>query len=104
MQVTDEVESVFSLSTARNCERSRNYCLRPGYLFAGERTFRVSTVLGSCVSVVPFDLLRGIGGINRYCFVLARTAIERNTRFGDVAISAIGRRPQRRMGQLVPRP
>ncbi|MBD3166204.1 hypothetical protein GF324_06380 [bacterium] len=40
--------------------------LKPGYIFVSSDPVMVKTILGSCVSLVLYDPVSGLGGINHY--------------------------------------
>lgn len=73
-----------------NGSQSVSYFLHPGHLFASKRPSRVTTILGSCVSVCLYDAERQIGGINH--FILPATEEQAPydyLRFGNHAVPAL---------------
>ena len=62
------------------------YFLKPGYLYVTLEPTRISTVLGSCVSVIFYDTRLRYGGMNHY--VLPRNPHKGpgSTKFGEDAV------------------
>ena len=59
--------------------------LHPGEMFAGDQPIVITTVLGSCISVVLWDTSRRIGGINH--FLLPNGPSDEDSgRYGDSAV------------------
>lgn len=67
----------------------REHYLYPGMLCAEPEPHRITTVLGSCVSVCLFDPVRHIGGINHYMLPLWNGEGLSTPRYGNVAIDAL---------------
>jgi chemotaxis protein CheD len=67
----------------------KEHYLYPGMLFAEPEPHRVTTVLGSCVSVCLFDPVRRIGGINHYMLPLWNGEGLSTPRYGNVAIDSL---------------
>jgi chemotaxis protein CheD len=63
--------------------------LHPGQVFASSSPCEVSTVLGSCVSVLLFDGLRRIGGASHYLLPFEGRGDGSTPRFGNVAIAQL---------------
>lgn len=72
----------------------REYYLYPGLLFAEAQGCRVTTILGSCISVCLFDPVRQIGGINHYMLPLWNGEGLPTPRYGNVAIETLIERLQ----------
>jgi len=68
---------------------SLSHYLYPGGLFADFRPHRVTTVLGSCVSVCLWDKARGVGGINHYLLPLWNGEGLPTPRYGNIAIASL---------------
>ena len=66
--------------------------LHPGEIFASAQPHRVTTILGSCVSVCLFDTRSGVAGLNHFLLPHAPASAEPSTRYGDVAIDVLVRR------------
>jgi chemotaxis protein CheD len=63
-----------------------SHYLYPGGIFADPRPHRVTTVLGSCVSVCLWDPVCRVGGINHYLLPLWNGEGLPTPRYGNVAI------------------
>ncbi len=73
--------------------------LHPGEFWATGENEMISTVLGSCVSIVLFDAIAGIGGMNH--FMLAKdTSVDGSAKTMDVGIG-LGRFGEYAMEMLV---
>jgi chemotaxis protein CheD len=66
-----------------------SHYLYPGGIFADPRPHRVTTILGSCVSVCLWDKVRGVGGINHYLLPLWNGDGLPTPRYGNIAIDAL---------------
>jgi GGDEF domain-containing protein/chemotaxis receptor (MCP) glutamine deamidase CheD len=67
-----------------------SHYLYPGGIFAADpRPHRVTTVLGSCVSVCLWDRVRGVGGINHFLLPLWNGDGLPTPRYGNIAIAAL---------------
>lgn len=73
------------------------YFLKPGYIFASEQPYLIHTVLGSCVSVCLWDVVRKAGGMNHYIYGRANHG-NCNARYGDVSILYLIHYLMREMG------
>jgi len=62
-----------------------NYFLKPGYIYLPAEPTVVSTVLGSCVSVILWDRKRKVGGINHFQLPACGDADKPTARFGDAS-------------------
>jgi len=60
--------------------------LHPGQIFVSAEPHRVTTILGSCVSVCMWDGARGIGGLNHFLLPHWAGDGHSSARFGNVAI------------------
>lgn len=67
----------------------KDHYLFPGMLFADPEPHRITTVLGSCVSVCLYDSVRRIGGINHYMLPLWNGEGLSTPRYGNVAIDSL---------------
>ncbi len=66
-------------------EEKPKYFVHPGYIFLSREPHKLSTVLGSCVSVCIWDPILGFGGMNHYVHAKPfRT--EQTAHFGSVSI------------------
>ena len=63
-----------------------NAYLHAGHLFVSPTPCRVSTVLGSCVSVAMFDPSSQIGGLNHFLLPQGPEHSVPSPRFGNVAV------------------
>lgn len=67
----------------------REHYLYPGMMFAEPEPHRITTVLGSCVSVCLFDPVLRIGGINHYMLPLWNGTGLSTPRYGNIAIDSL---------------
>jgi chemotaxis protein CheD len=67
----------------------KEYYLYPSAIFAHRDPHRVTTVLGSCVSVCLWDPVLKIGGINHYMLPLWNGEGLASPKFGNIAISKL---------------
>jgi chemotaxis protein CheD len=65
------------------------YYLYPSNIFAHREPHKVTTVLGSCVSVCLFDTVRKMGGINHYMLPLWNGDGLASPRYGNIAIEKL---------------
>jgi chemotaxis protein CheD len=65
--------------------------LHPGELAASVQPQRITTILGSCVSVCLFDTRHGVAGLNHFLLPHAPASAASSTRYGDVAIDVLVR-------------
>jgi len=65
------------------------YYLYPATLFASDKPFEVSTVLGSCVAVCFWDCVKNIGGINHYMLPLWNGDGLASPKYGNIAIEKL---------------
>jgi chemotaxis protein CheD len=63
--------------------------LHPGQVFATSTPCEVTTVLGSCVSVLLFDGVRRIGGASHYLLPYEARGDGSTARFGNAAITQL---------------
>lgn len=75
--------------TESNYPQSKEYLLRPGYIYVPQSATMISTVLGSCVSVCLWDKKRGFGGVNHFLYPLTRDPARATARYGNVATKAL---------------
>ncbi|MFP5212123.1 MAG: chemotaxis protein CheD [Acidobacteriota bacterium] len=72
-----------------NVPQIQEYFLKPGYIYVPTTPARISTVLGSCVSVCLWDRDQGYGGMNHFLYPLTRDPASATARFGNVATRAL---------------
>lgn len=65
---------------------TRDYFLRPGYIYLPEKPTVISTVLGSSVSVSLYDKSRKAGGMNHFLFPVARPTEKTTAMYGNIAV------------------
>lgn len=63
--------------------------LHPGQIAIAPEPARITTILGSCVSVCLFDERRGIGGACHFQLPLRAGDAHRSARFGNVALELL---------------
>ena len=63
--------------------------LYPGTLFVSARPHRVTTVLGSCISVCLWDARHRVGGINHYLLPLWNGEGLPTPKYGNIAIEKL---------------
>ena len=61
--------------------------LLPGQLIVTGETLKISTILGSCVSVCLYDPYNKISGMNHYLLPLKKGWDDNRFRFGDVSLA-----------------
>ena len=66
--------------------------LHPGEVFASAQPHRITTILGSCVSVCLFDTKQRVAGLNHFLLPHAPRSVEATIRYGDVAVDVLVRR------------
>lgn len=71
-----------------NLEIQQHY-LYPGQLFASAEPYKVTTVLGSCVSVCFYDPVQKIGGINHYMLPFWNGEGLASPKYGNIAIEKL---------------
>lgn len=67
----------------------RTHYLYPGNIFVSATPYKVTTVLGSCVSVCLWDPARNIGGINHYMLPLWNGEGLASPKYGNIAIDKL---------------
>lgn len=72
-----------------NNVNNNSHYLLPGNLFVHREERRVTTVLGSCVSVCLWDPVSRIGGINHYMLPLWNGEGLASPRYGNIAIAKL---------------
>jgi chemotaxis protein CheD len=70
---------------------TRDYFLRPGYIYLPDRPTTISTVLGSSVAVSLYDRSLKIGGMNHFLFPRVDSRERPTAQYGNIAISALAR-------------
>ena len=66
--------------------------LHPGDIHALAQPSRVTTILGSCVSVCLFERDGTVGGMNHFLLPSAPTPASSSTRYGDCAVDVLVKR------------
>ncbi len=64
----------------------KDYYLIQGMIFAAVEEYRVTTVLGSCVTICLWDPYLEIGGINHYMYPFWNGEGLATPRYGNIAI------------------
>jgi chemotaxis protein CheD len=67
----------------------KEHYLYPCTIFANKEPYRITTVLGSCVSVCLWDPALRIGGMNHYMLPLWNGEGLASPKFGNIAISKL---------------
>lgn len=67
----------------------RSHYLYPGNIFVSADPHKVTTVLGSCVSVCLWDPARRVGGINHYMLPLWNGEGLASPKYGNIAIDKL---------------
>ena len=62
--------------------------LHPGHVFVSADPARVTTILGSCVSVCVYDARRRVGGLNHF-LLPHRVGEQSSPRFGSAAVGQL---------------
>lgn len=70
-------------------EPARERYVHPGHVLVSAEGLRLSTVLGSCVSVCIFDLRARVGGMNHFVLPEESATGSGSTRFAGPAIQAL---------------
>jgi len=65
------------------------YMLQPGYIYVAKAPTLISTVLGSCVSVVLYDKKKKIGGMNHFRYPYVKERSKMTPVFGNVSTYAL---------------
>jgi chemotaxis protein CheD len=65
---------------------TRDYFLKPGYIYLPEKATVISTVLGSSVSVSLYDKTLKAGGMNHFLFPVVDTDKTATSLYGNVAV------------------
>lgn len=66
--------------------------LLPGHTQIAHPPCRITTILGSCVSVILWDPVRKIGGATHYMLAASEARGARTARYGDVALAELLRK------------
>lgn len=64
------------------------YFLNPGFVYVSETPVKITTILGSCVSICLYDRRLAYGGMNHYLLPFCGSEAP-TSKYGDVAISAL---------------
>ncbi len=70
-------------------EIANTHFLHPGGLFAQNKEYIVTTILGSCVSICLWDPVLRIGGINHYLLALWNGEGLPSPKYGNIAITKL---------------
>lgn len=70
---------------------TRDYFLKPGYIYLPEKPTVISTVLGSSVSVSLYDKKRKTGGMNHFLFPVAERREKSTAIYGNIAVITLVR-------------
>lgn len=65
----------------------KSYFLMPGYIFISGERYKITTVLGSCVSAFLIDKINQVGGANH--IILSKIGKKDNGRYGEYAMPKI---------------
>ena len=65
---------------------TKDYFLKPGYLYLPDRPTTISAVLGSSVAVSLYDRALKIGGMNHFLFPYIETREKTTVQYGNVAV------------------
>ncbi|MBN2331540.1 MAG: chemotaxis protein CheD [Deltaproteobacteria bacterium] len=71
------------------CSASREYYLKPGYIYCSREPVVVYTVLGSCVAVTLWDSRGRFSAINHYLLPSCPEGEAPTARYGEVAMFAL---------------
>jgi two-component system chemotaxis response regulator CheB len=63
----------------------KKHYLYPGMVYAAKEETEISTLLGSCVTIVLFDPVNKIGGMNHYLLPQSDSVASQTARYGNVA-------------------
>ncbi|MFA5903173.1 MAG: chemotaxis protein CheD [Desulfobacula sp.] len=72
--------------TQNNQPVTRDYFLRPGFIYLPERPATISAVLGSSVAVSLYDKSLRTGGLNHFLFPHVSDREKTTTLYGNVAV------------------
>ena len=73
---------------------TRDYFLKPGFIYLPEKPTVISTVLGSSVSVSLFDKRLRTGGMNHFLYPFVDTQDKTTALYGNIAVSVLIRMMQ----------
>lgn len=73
----------------QNSNKNQTYYLNPGYIYLPESRTSISTVLGSCVSVIIYDIKKRIGGMNHFLLPSPDRDFPPKTIYGDIATGTL---------------
>ncbi len=65
---------------------TRDYFLKPGFIYLPERPTTISTVLGSSVAVSLYDKSLKLGGMNHFCFPYIESREKTTALYGNIAV------------------
>jgi chemotaxis protein CheD len=68
---------------------TKEYFLKPGYIYLPEKPTVISTVLGSSVSVSLYDKSLKTGGMNHFLFPFADSGKKSTALYGNIAVLAL---------------
>jgi len=70
---------------------TRDYFLKPGYIYLPEKPTVISTVLGSSVSVSLYDKQMKTGGMNHFLFPVVDMGKQTTSLYGNIAVLTLVR-------------
>lgn len=65
---------------------TKDYFLKPGYIYLPDRPTTISTVLGSSVAVSLYDKSLKIGGMNHFLFPYIEARKKTTAQYGNIAV------------------
>ncbi|CCK81495.1 chemotaxis protein CheD [Desulfobacula toluolica] len=65
---------------------TKDYFLKPGYIYLPDRPTTISTVLGSSVAVSLYDKSLKAGGMNHFLFPYIETRKKTTAKYGNIAV------------------
>ncbi|MCG8686792.1 MAG: chemotaxis protein CheD [Desulfobacterales bacterium] len=68
---------------------TKDYFLRPGYIYLPQKPTVISTVLGSSVSVSLYDKRMKTGGMNHFLFPYVQNREKSTALYGNIAVIAL---------------
>ncbi len=74
--------------------KHRELYLNPGAIFVSQLPYKITTVLGSCVSVILWDEINKFGGINHYLQPFSNKIGGNIREYGDNSIEVLIKRMQ----------
>ncbi len=59
--------------------------IHPGELFVSKKSYKIRTILGSCVSVTIFDRKNNFGGMNHFMLPKTEASFGADYKYGDIS-------------------